>query len=65
MSELPKPAERFSRAELRYRIADFINDRLKAIPYFHTTLKSGVNWLQHRQDVRRIKAAARNSPSRP
>ena len=25
--------------ELRYRIADFINDRLKAIPYLHSTLK--------------------------
>jgi SAM-dependent methyltransferase len=53
----PKPDERFSRAELRYRIADFINDRLKAIPGLHSSVKTAANWFQHRQDLRRIAAA--------
>jgi len=52
-----KPEERFSRAELRYRIADYVNDRLKAIPYVHRILKRLVHWLQHRRDVRQIAAA--------
>ncbi|MGA3318462.1 MAG: class I SAM-dependent methyltransferase [Candidatus Korobacteraceae bacterium] len=58
-----KPDERFSRAELRYRIADFINDRLKAIPYFHSTLKTAIRWLQHRRDLRRMKAATESFPA--
>ncbi len=64
MSDSQKPDEHFSRAELRYRIADFINDRLRAIPYFHSSLKRAANWLQYRRDLRRIQAAAKNSPSR-
>jgi SAM-dependent methyltransferase len=58
-----KPDERFSRAELRYRIADFINDRLKAIPYFHTALKGAIHRLQDRRGLRQIKAAAASLPS--
>ncbi len=64
MSDSQKPDEHFSRAELRYRIADFINDRLRAIPYFHSALKRAANWLQYRRDLRRIQAAAKNSPIR-
>ena len=57
----PKPDERFSRAELRYRIADAINDRLKAIPYLHTTAKSTMKWLERRRDRKRIAAAQRDA----
>jgi SAM-dependent methyltransferase len=56
----PKPNERFSRAELRYRIADAINDRLKAIPYLHTTAKATMKWLERRRDRKRTAAARRD-----
>ncbi len=64
----PKPDERFSRAELRYRIADAINDRLKGVPFFHTTAKATVAWLERRRDRKRVAAArhdivARAGPS--
>lgn len=58
-----KPDEHFSRGELRYRIADFINDRLKAIPFFHSTLKTALHRFQHRGDLRQIRAATANRPS--
>ena len=64
MSDSQKPDEHFSRAELRYRIADSINDRLRAIPYFHSTLKRAANWLQYRRDLRLIKAASKSAPAR-
>lgn len=57
----PKPDERFSKAELRYRIADAINDRLRAIPYFHATAKATVEWLERRKDRKRIAAALREA----
>ena len=57
----PKPDERFSRGELRYRIADAINDRLKAIPYLHTTAKSTMKWLERRKNRKRIAAAQRDA----
>lgn len=63
MSDASKPDEHFSRAELRYRIADYINDSLKAIPFLHSTVKAGANWLQYRKDLRQIKAAAKSSPA--
>lgn len=62
MSDTPKPDEHFSRAELRYRIADYVNDRLRAIPYLHSTLKAGANWLQYRRELRQIRAAAEMHP---
>lgn len=49
-----KPEQQFSRDELRYRIADAINDRLKSIPFLHATAKGAAHWLQHRRDVRAI-----------
>ena len=57
----PKPDERFSRAELRYRIADAINDRLKAIPYLHSTAKATMKWLERRRDRKRIASAQRDA----
>ena len=51
-----KPQQQFSRDELRYRIADAVNDRLKSIPLLHATTKAAAHWLQHRRDVRVIKA---------
>ncbi len=57
----PKPDERFSRAELRYRIADAINDRLRAIPYLHATAKAAVEWLERRKDRKVIAAALRET----
>ena len=61
----PKPDERFSRAELRYRIADAINDRLRAIPYLHATAKAAVEWLERRKDRKRDRRrTARDCPQR-
>ena len=40
MTEAQKPEQQFSRDELRYRIADAINDRLKSIPLLHATAKA-------------------------
>ena len=54
-----KPDERYLQSELRYRIADYINDRLKAIPYLHSSAKAAANWLQHRRDLKEIRAAAK------
>jgi SAM-dependent methyltransferase len=54
-----KPEQQFSRDELRYRIADAINDRLKSIPLLHATAKGAAHWLQHRRDVRAIKKTQR------
>jgi SAM-dependent methyltransferase len=66
MSEARLPDEHFSRTELRYRIADAVNDRLKAIPFFHSSLKTAARWWQHRKDVRQVKAAVKQSRhSRP
>jgi SAM-dependent methyltransferase len=59
-----KPDERFLRGELRYRIADFINDGVKRIPFVHATLKSTANWLQYRWDLRRNKAATERSAAK-
>ncbi len=56
------PEEHFSRAELRYRIADAINDRLKSIPLVHATAKATAHWLQHRRDVSRVRAARQAAP---
>ncbi len=56
------PDEQFSRAELRYRIADAINDRLKATPLLHATAKGAAHWLQHRRDISRIKIARKATP---
>jgi SAM-dependent methyltransferase len=61
MADAQRPDEHFSRAELRYRIADAINDRLKTIPYFHASVKAAAQWLQHRRDVRMARAAARKT----
>jgi len=36
------PGEEARPAELRYRVADFINDRIKAIPGLHTALKAAL-----------------------
>ncbi len=55
MADLQKPEQEFSRDELRYRIADAINDRLKSIPLLHATAKGAAHWLQHRRDVQAIK----------
>ncbi len=63
MNDPQKPDEHFSRGELRYRIADAINDRLKAIPYLHATAKAAAHWLQHRQDLRRVKTARKKPPA--
>jgi len=52
-----KPNQQFSRDELRYRIADAINDRLRSIPFLHAVAKATAHWLQHRRDLRRAKAA--------
>jgi len=61
---VPKPNERSSRPKLRYRIADSMNDRLKAIPFLHATLKGTAHWFQHRKDPRGTAAPA-NLPARP
>ena len=55
MTDPQKPEQQFSRDELRYRIADAINDRLKSIPLLHATAKGAAHWLQHRRDVQAIK----------
>src|SRR5262245_6139899 len=57
MTDSQKPEQQFSRDELRYRIADAINDRLKSIPFVHATAKGAAHWLQHRRDVQAIKKA--------
>ncbi len=57
MTDSQKPEQQFSRDELRYRIADAINDRLKSIPLLHATAKGAAHWLQHRRDVRAVKTA--------
>lgn len=62
MIDSQKPEQQFSRAELRYRIADAINERLKAIPFVHATAKVAANWLEHRRDVNRSKAARQAAP---
>lgn len=56
------PDEHFSRGELRYRIADAINDRLKAIPFVHATAKGMAHWMQHRRDISRVKSARKATP---
>lgn len=57
MGYLEKPDERFSHADLRYRIADFVNDRLRTIPYVHNTLKRLANLIQYRRDLKQVHAA--------
>lgn len=62
MSDPQAPDEQFSRAELRYRIADAVNDRIKAIPFVHATAKAAAHWLQHRRDIGRVKATRKAAP---
>ncbi len=64
MMDPQKPEQQFSRDELRYRIADAINDRLKSIPLLHATAKGAAHWLQHRRDVRVIKATQKAASGR-
>lgn len=57
MADGPKPEERFAHAELRYRIADALNDWLKGIPGMHAAAKKAAKWAEHRRDVQRTAAA--------
>jgi len=65
MTDSQKPDDHFSRGELRYRIADAVNERLRAIPYLHATAKAAAHWLQHRQEMRHLKAARQKTPAPP
>jgi len=60
MTDLQKPDERYLHSELRYRVADYINDRVKAIPYLHATAKAAAAWLQHRRDLKRMRRETQN-----
>lgn len=59
-----KPEERFAHAELRYRMADAVNDWLKAIPGIHAATKRAAKWAEHRRDLKRI-AARKREASQP
>ena len=65
MIDSQKPDRQFSRDELRYRIADAINDRLKSIPLLHASAKGMAHWLQHRRDLRQVKAARKSIEAPP
>lgn len=62
MTDSEKPEQQFSRGELRYRIADAVNDRLKAIPFLHASAKAAAHWLEHRRDVSRATSSRKVSP---
>lgn len=65
MTDSQKPEQQFSRDELRYRIADAINDGLKSIPFLHATAKGAAHWLQHRRDVRTVKKTRHTAEMQP
>jgi SAM-dependent methyltransferase len=49
MPDAPKPDERFAHSELRYRIADAINDWLKSIPFVHSAAKTSAKLMERRR----------------
>jgi SAM-dependent methyltransferase len=61
MADAPKPEERFAHAELRYRIADAVNDWLKTIPGAHVAAKKAGKWAEHWRDARRAAGAQKKA----
>lgn len=58
MTDAPKPDERYAHSELRYRIADAVNDWLKSIPLVHSAAKTSAKWMERRQ----LKRTAKQPP---